>query len=161
MAVRRKDKDETPVQEEKKPYHLQYYERNAKALSEKRKKKYQEDPKYRQAAIERSKTYRETHGKSVEEGVVVKLIDNREVKGYRIGKVSELIGRSLFVIRSWEAEGLIPLPTFPSAKRTYTDRQVQLMGQLSDELKAVEGSYKKEAEVKDRFKRIIHHGWGG
>lgn len=124
------DKIERPAKKSFKDW----YADNKADLSAKRKARYHSDPEYRakvkESALEaRRKNPRvSTAGKSL-----FKQYKGQQIRVYRVGDVSALIGRKEQVIRQWERNGWIPKPIIGGVThRYYTEDQVKLLREFAE-----------------------------
>jgi DNA-binding transcriptional regulator YiaG len=117
----------TPTQTEEWTY-KGWYEKNKEALSQRRKKRYRADKKYREKILEQNKDYRvrrsqenpspdkakvrtPKHRKPVSIKVTIgKVI--QDVSMVHIGAFARAIGRSVPTIHQWERVGLLPKTPF-------------------------------------------------
>lgn len=146
-----------------KSYYQDWYEKNGKNLSARRKERYATDPEYRSKILSRNKETR-SESRKVEEVERTKAyrarritstgswktvdktveIDGEKVtiKMFTIGAVAKAIGRGISTVRVWEREGLLPKTSYRSDKgdRLYTldavtemRRVLRSMGRLGDQ----------------------------
>jgi hypothetical protein len=97
-----------------------WYEKNKLRLSEKRKKRYQEDEAYKNSIKERSKTQR----KRVEDTEKVFIVTFKEA--------SEQLQVSMWSLREWRKKDYYPEPQHRLGKLWFSQRQVILLQQLAD-----------------------------
>jgi hypothetical protein len=136
-----------------------WYARNREEYNAKRKAKYAEDSTHRTAVIERQKDYRKDKPRQPSDGRHFRKIAGHEVEVFRIGYAAEAIGRTIQIIRTWEKEGKIPLPSIPGGHRYYTLNQVKLMTELAELMNEVRYEPKirehamqtKTAEIKQKW----------
>jgi len=109
-----------------------WYAKHKAEFNRKRAEKYAADEGLRQAAQRKQQLYRETKPREVASGQHFRMVKGHQVEVFRIGSVSEMIGRNEQTIRSWERKGYIPKPTIKSTHRFYTTKQVQLLREFGD-----------------------------
>lgn len=130
---------------DRRSYQRDYYEKNRDELSEKRKKRYHNDPDVREHAKAAARRYREkkkaerqkmiddgkidpgTKSLSKRKGTVV--IDNVTREAYTIAMLAERIGRPVHTINNWINIGTIPKTPFRSKRgdRLYTDAMMLIV----------------------------------
>lgn len=141
--------------EELQQYNREYYYRNKKLLSDKRKKKYKDSAEYRET-IRKARV--KFYSKKQQElgGYVVREYNGKVIKVLKIGKVLAKLGISRKLIIRWEEAGLLPhtLHDFGTS-RCYTDHQVFLMGKVVEAHKFE----RTVAELKKKFKTMLSKGW--
>lgn len=135
-----------------------YQSKGREAHSERRKKRYHEDAEYREQVLARNREVKEKIRVPLD-GRIVRYIEGHKELVYRIGQVSEKIGKSPAIIRDWEKLGLIPAPSVTEARRIYTEIQVGLMKSLADALNEAKGDSLLTAEVKENLRPIIYSRW--
>lgn len=176
MAVVIKKKEETPVEAASTKVHkvptdpealkayraanfAKWYEsKGRKAHSERRKKKYDEDPVYREQVLARNREVKQRI-RVPSDGRITRFVDGAEILVFRIGQVAEQIGKSVGIIRDWEKDGTIPAPSFEDTQRLYTERQVGLLKELADATAEAEGSKFKLHEIKEAMRPTIYKRW--
>lgn len=137
-----------------------YYQKNKEEINAKRRERYKTNKAVREAAREASARTKE-HEKERLDGRVPRTYQGKEVLCHRIGDVADKIGRTSFIIRWWEREGVIPPPIFEGEQRVYTEHQVHLLNQLSQAIRNAEPSKKDTAHVKKYMSPKIHEQWRG
>lgn len=114
-----------------------WYQENKAALSAKRKERYNSDPEYRQAIIDRQRAQRASNPARKSDGVIFKLVGGVDRRVYRIGDMSEMAGVPLDTLRSWERKGIMPKPSVGGVHRYYTQSQIELVALIATTLKEV------------------------
>lgn len=109
-----------------------WYKKNKSNFNAKRKQRYAKDKGYRVKAIQQAREHRELNPKPLASGELFRVIDGVEVRVYRIGEASEMVGRSIQVLRKWEKEGLVPESTGEGTHRVYTMKQIELLRSLAN-----------------------------
>lgn len=103
-------------------YWERYWRENKGAILAKRRKKYANDPEYREAIKERSRRrWREElkkggreKGKKPEKRYLrpkIVVIRGHEVRVYGIGELADLIGYTVATLKNWEKLGVLPPAT--------------------------------------------------
>ncbi len=150
------------MEEQKKTPFKKWYEKNAAKLAEARKRRYQNDPEYRDAILKRQQSYRRNHpgASRAGESRLKKTASGQLVETFRIGEVAQMIGRSDQTIRDWEDAKLIPTPTIQSAHRYYTKQQVALMRELAQVIDIARSEGREVlGEAVAQKSREIHQNW--
>lgn len=110
-----------------------WYAEHKEEFNRKRKERYKSDKKYRKAIIQRQEIYRENNPReSVQELKHYRNVNGSREEVFRLGAVSQMVGRSEQMIRKWEKDGKIPRPTVPGAHRYYTMSQVKLLIEFAE-----------------------------
>lgn len=114
-------------------YFKEWYEENGDSHNEKRKRRYETDPEYRNAIIERQRAYRQRTSVRRVRPPLTK-VDDKGVEHlvYRVGLASQMVGRSPQTLKKWERKGYIPKPSIKTIHRYYTAKQVELMIKNAD-----------------------------
>lgn len=127
-----------------------WYEDNKRELSERRKKRYRQDPEYRKKARDNAKRY---YNKKTGGGPKSRTIFTQKGERYfSIGELSKRIGKSIQTIREYHRFGVIPI-SFSDNRgwRLYNESQVILMERIFrqfDEKKIK--SLKQVSEILDK-----------
>lgn len=100
-----------------------WYAKNKQRLSEKRAKRYREDPAYRAAALERSRQQRETK-KPVET-----LADPHSVA---FTDAANDVGVTVWVLREWRRKSYFPEPARRDGRLWFSVPQVQQLRRLRE-----------------------------
>ena len=130
---------------DRKEYHSGYYKRHKQELSDKRKKKYRDDPAVRQKAIDASRAYRAKKKQERAEMIDKGLLPPPRERGPRkpvivdIGGVrswantitvfAQRINRSVEAINNWINIGTLPRTPLRSSRgdRLYTDGMIRVV----------------------------------
>ena len=133
--------------EEGSSYHAKYYAENKSKLLAAKKKRYEEDPEYREKikarareakrrqVEERRKEREKNKGKEIPTYFKVMLGDNEiSVRMYTAGQLAKRLGRKTQTMRVWERKGIIPEALYRNASkdRLYTELQVRLIVKAYD-----------------------------
>jgi len=136
-------------------YQYEYYQKNKGKLAEERQGRYQEDPEYRQRAIEASRKHRAKKKKERDilraEGKIPKRkpteskpvyaeVDGKKIIVHRIAVLAKRIGRSVDVLNKWINCGSVPQTPFRTRRgdRLYTDGMI-LVVKFSVQAKGIVG----------------------
>ena len=153
----------SPIPEEvrKRKSVRKWYSKHKDEYNKKRRERYHTDPEYRKRAIKASRETRKRRAKSNTSNVTMRDYHGTQVQVFSIGKAAEQIGRTAWVIRSWEVDGTIPkaLPEFSESARFYTEHQVELLKWLSEELTKAGPSNMAQSIAKKQLKATIHERW--
>lgn len=144
----------------KKTHYNEWYKKHAKEYNAKRREQYAADPELRRKRAEAAREQRRRKASlpKPDSGRIYRELNGRRVEVVRIGTAAESIGRTVQVIRGWEAKKLVPPPVFPSGKRYYTFYQVELLRELAETIN--EYRYSKErAKQVARVSKRIHQLW--
>ncbi len=160
------------VDKDRREYQREYYDKNRESLSERRKRKYREDPERREAILASVRAYREKKRQDVarmrEAGELppVKrggprpplrvMVNGVNTIAYTIGRVAVEIRRSKDLINYWTRIGLLPQTPFrsPRGDRLYTEGMVLVM-------MAAIGKRSRVAASDSDFTTEIRRGWEG
>jgi len=107
-------------------YYKEWYQKNKERLSEKRKARYETDPAFRQAVLERSANFK----KMKAAGIDVKP----DVYKYSFSDVAEEFGITLSMLRNWYKNGYFPTPAKYRGQLWFTEHQKELLGQINNYL---------------------------
>ena len=117
---------------QQKSAYQRWYERNKEKVSERRRKRYRNDPEFRKKKLQ----YRK-------EQSMREKIARRKAKPekyvYTTEDVEQILNISNWKIRRWREEGLTPEPYTHFRKHWYTETQVELMGMLNDFMESIHG----------------------
>lgn len=145
-------------------YYQKWYEANREQLSERRKKRYKQDPTVREKAVKRQRKYRKEHDRPSTKGQAkFREVNGNKVQVYRIRETASYVGCSIEFIRKYEALGVIPEPVVGSAQRYYTMAQIKLMKDfylLMAELKYTKDPALKQAALDKHAVEMRTH-WEG
>lgn len=96
-----------------------WYAKNKKRLSEKRAKRYKEDPAYRQAALERSRAQR-----------VPKKVPETGSHTVSFNDAAKQLDVTVWVLREWRRKNYFPEPQRFVGRMWFTPSQVDLLSRL-------------------------------
>lgn len=115
-------------------YYAEWYEQNKEKLAEKRKKRYEEDPEYKQKVLDQSASYREKNRKEPRVKLPrhrkpksYTLSDGTEIQMFSVGAFAMYIGRSVQSVNHWEREGLLPKTPYRRGARGFRLYSVPMM----------------------------------
>lgn len=116
-------------------YNQQYYKKNKDRLSEKRRKKYENDPEYREKIVGNSRKRASMIEKPSRAAVKRQPKTYLEADGsrkYSITFVAWAVKRSIQTIRKWEKDGILPKTPFrsPSGMRLYTQPMIDIVSEV-------------------------------
>jgi len=153
-------------------YQKAYYEKNRDKLSEERKRRYREDPEYRDTMLAQVRAYRIKKRRERErlrkEGKIAPAhpggpraplrvtVGGVSTIAYTVGRVAIEIRRSKDVINYWTRIGLLPQTPFrsPRGDRLYTEGMVLVM-------QVAIGKRSRVASDDREFTHEIRSGWEG
>ena len=144
----------TPEARQRKTYR-KWYESNGADYNEERKKRYANDPEYRDRIKAQAKETRER--RKARGGVQETSVIRDGVEVYRVSAAAELLGKSPDALRSWVRKGWVPEKT-GQVHRFYTKGQIKLMQRLVDVIK----KYRYAKNYEDRLQQIVtkvHANW--
>jgi len=98
-----------------------WYAKNKARLSEKRAKRYREDPAYREAALERSRSQRE------QKKSVPAITDQYTVS---FTEAADDLGVTVWVLREWRRKNYFPEPFHRDGRLWFSQGQVQWLHRL-------------------------------
>jgi DNA-binding transcriptional MerR regulator len=83
----------------------------------------------------------------------------REFKGkrievFRVGEVAKMIGANASVIRRYERQGAIPMPSFPGEHRLYAKHQVGLISEICNFKRNTRYSWRRPQKATEEKKLI-------
>ena len=144
-------------------YNRQYYKANKEKILEARRKKYTDDPVYREKALQRSadrkRRLKQQNKKNKKNTKVKKTAPiifaiehdglDHEVSMLTAGQLAEALGRKTQTIRVWEKKGIIPQAMYRSDAndRLYTELQVKLLKKAYLEAVKVDSLRKVENRI--------------
>lgn len=99
----------------------QWYAQNKERLSEKRAKRYREDPEYRKAALERSRKQRIGKKVSADDGF-----------GISFQQAAEKLDITIWVLREWRRKDYFPEPHHREGRLWFNGDQVSLLRRLKE-----------------------------
>lgn len=130
--------------------YARWYERNKEALSEKRKRRYREDPEYRKACLERKA--KQSRARSVP--------PVPEVYTHNFKEAAEALDVSLYKLRNWREKGHFPEPYYHPKGRYFTEAQLNLLQELRDFHEDHSRPYSEDEKVKlQEISDLIHANW--
>lgn len=97
-----------------------WYQKNKKRLSEKKKARYQNDPAYRKAALERSRAQRQKKVVSPDEGYTISF-----------SEMARLLHITPWVLREWRRKNYFPEPQHRDHRLWFRPDQFVLLNQLA------------------------------
>lgn len=97
-----------------------WYAANKQRLSEKRAKRYREDPAYREAALKRSRSQRAVKV-PVTDGYVISFND-----------VAREVGVTPWVLREWRKKDYFPEPRHRDGRLWFNKQQIELLKKLQE-----------------------------
>lgn len=104
--------------------YAKWYEANKKALAEKRKQRYKEDPLYRARALSNRKA------QAAKQATLRDTLPERYTRN--MSGVADYLGVSLWKLRDWRARGFYPEPHQHGREYWFTDHQAALLGNLDN-----------------------------
>lgn len=124
-----------------------WYEKNKKAVSERRRHRYKTDPEYRAAVLLRSSQRRKSN-----------KVSKPPLPGNSAQDVCEILGTTSWTLNRWKNEGYFPVKDMRGYR--FTDEQVKLLNLLKQFFEM----YPKRASAlhKDKLNGVvqtIHHNW--
>jgi hypothetical protein len=131
------------ILKKKEPYFPKWYGKNKHRLSEERKKRYREDPEYRQRAFEASRRYRRG------ERTPPMPPDDATIS---FAQAAEHIGVSISALHGWHANEYFPEPKRHNGRRLwFSQKQLVLLKQLKDKVYKQRRRYGKL----ERFEEVV------
>jgi hypothetical protein len=165
------DDDEVDVRD-RSEYQKRYYQDNREALSQERKRRYQEDPEHRKAILDRVKAYRNSlrdrraklrasgklppsHPRGPREPMKV-VVNGIGTVAFTVGRMAVELNRSKDVINYWTRIGLLPPTPYrsPRGDRLYTEGMAIVV-------KIAIGKRGRVSAGDREFTREIRQGWEG
>lgn len=143
------------------PYQ-RWYKNNKESHNRLRRSRYHSDADYREDQVERARAHRRSKATEVRaprEDSKLIIHEGNEIRVYRIGAVSVMIGASDQFIRKMESQGVIPATTVKSAHRYYTENQVGLMRELVEALFSVPINSKAREQALEEKRAKLHQYW--
>ena len=123
-----------------------WYGKKKQWHSEKRKKRYAEDPEYRQRALEASRRYRRG------ERTLPTLPDDAQIP---FAQAAQAIGVSDSTLQTWRSKKYFPEPKHHNGHLWFSEKQVLLLKDLKDRIYGKRRWYMKW----DRFKEVLASIW--
>jgi len=153
-------------------YQRQYYQDHSETLSADRKRKYREDPAYRDAVLAQVRAYRKTKREERDrlraEGVIPTpsrggpraplnvVVNGVSTVAYSIGRVAVELGRSAETLKYWTRVGLLPQTPLRSegGDRLYTEGMMIIL--------RIALAKRSRVSMADRdLPREVRNGWEG
>ena len=135
-----------------------WYDKHKKEHNAVRRKKYQEDPEYREKILNSVTRYRESKPRVPK--VLTRVLDFSTYKVLRIPEVCAMMGRSQYVLRGWEKNGVIPRMSFKGTVRVYTPAQADLLVGLALVYRETERSIQAvRREKRGAISAYVHYHW--
>jgi hypothetical protein len=106
----------------KKSKNQKWYEQHKQELSEKRKKRYAEDPEYRQRAVEGSRRYRR--------GELAPAVPADAAISF--SEAAKRVGIGTSTLREWRGKDLFPEPRLHRGRLWFTEHQVALLKNVKE-----------------------------
>lgn len=113
--------------EQKETPYQRWYKKHAAELAEKRKKKYAEDPAYRERVKGHTAKTRAKQKQASPE--------RPSEYTYSQNEVAEALGVSTFVLRSWRSRDYYPMPFQHGGKYYFKESQIELLKKLQEVFK--------------------------
>ena len=135
-----------------------WYGDNSTEYNEKRRSRYATDPEYREMVKERARNAKRLKIKSMG-GAIERTWKGSKILVYRVGTACEKAGCVKAVLLDWENRGIVPPPVFGGKHRVYTQRQIDLIRELYDEVITAEGNYKEVAMIESTRRLYIKSQW--
>ena len=153
-----------------KTYSRAYYASHREELAERRKKRYQADPQYRDQdkarAMEQYRRRRDERIKARNGEAVIQhvrgynrprifLIGGQSVLVRCVLEFADRLGRNVQTVTAWERRGVIPPPSVVDemCRRWYTDRHIEVVGLAVKKYHAA-GNHRLS-----ELKRIVWEAW--
>jgi hypothetical protein len=134
----------TLIVKQKESSFRRWYAKNKERLSHERRQRYAQDPKYRQRALEASRSRR--HG---ERG----LTTTPEDAPISFAQAAERIGRHVSTLHEWRRKKYFPEPKHYSSRLWFGEGQVLLLTKLKEFLRA---NGRKPRSIKlERLKKVV------
>lgn len=128
-----------------------WYAENKEKLAEDRRRKYAEDPEYREQMKARSAEFRDR--KRAEK-------PDQEYKGMLVPEVCEALEVKEWTLNSWKNRGYYPAPSKTGGRPVFTENQVSLLGLIKqffqDHPRRVAGLHRDKLGV---IVDVVHHNW--
>lgn len=107
-----------------------WYARHKRELSDKRKRRYQSDPTYRDKCQSAARDRKRKLAEKIPEGRVWRKLHGKWTLAIKVSKVAELCHTDVHIIRGMEKKELIPPSIFQERTRAYTQFQLQLIREV-------------------------------
>lgn len=137
-------------------YYADWYAKNKKRLSDKRKERYYSDPEYRAKVLSYSKRKRENSGgpPSIE-------INGAKVPLMTLTEAAEAVNVSRESMLNWEKKGLLPETPYRLTERRvryYTKSMVSVVKRVANSRRSGETRIRVSSDDAD-FRSQIERGW--
>ena len=154
MSPKKKDADKSS-----KSNFQAWYIKNKDSLSEKRKRRYEEDPEYREkvkaAARKRWQDQRKARGGGEPRtrggnSPRVLPVGGRDVLVYGVSEYASRVDRDVQTISAWEERGIVPSPTVIDelGRRWYSESHMDLVAKVSKRFRSSGGRRLADLKVK-------------
>lgn len=158
-------------------YSKAYYRKNREEIAEKKKKRYESDPEYKEEILERARERRHRIALEREErrkkepkkdpmtphvfALNVGGID-RKLNMYTAGQLALLVGRKTQTIRLWERNGILPEALYRSmaGDRLYTEFQIRNISRIYDQVVSEFGNKARTRIGQTNFSKLVSEFWG-
>jgi len=114
-----------------KNYQSDWYDKNKKALSDKRKQAYKDNPELQKQARIRARQQREKM-KNVKPKLETVKYKGKHYSLYSIHSVAIIVNKTNQTLKAWEAKNITPPALVVNRTRYYTVRQVELLKRYVD-----------------------------
>lgn len=117
-------------------YFAEYYEGNKNDINEKRRRKYADDPEYRDRVLKASRDYRDRQRKEprvrmprFQKPTTHRAGDGSEVQLFSVGAFAAYLSRSVQAINHWEKSGILPKTPYRNGRgfRCYTKAMMEIV----------------------------------
>jgi hypothetical protein len=142
-------------------YYEKWYEENKGDVADRRKERYESDPKYRETVLQRSAEYRERQRQVTRVRVPrhqkprMFKVNGEEYALYSIGAFAGYINRSIQSINHWETNGLLPKTPYRVGKRGFRYYSVEMM----EVVRRIVGNKRRLFPVDDEMGKAIREAW--
>lgn len=110
-----------------------WYDENKKKLNAKKKERYENDPKYKDAARQRVRDKYNAENRIFEDGSRVVTIDGVEYVAYKLSDAAEMLEINLNTLRGYFQRGYLPLIHFDDTQlKLVTVEQLRLIKRFID-----------------------------
>jgi len=158
-------------------YNAEYYLKHREELSAAKKKRYQEDPVYRETVKTKSRARKKVileERRSLRKMGLLTFkraplkyqieVDGRNfvLKMMTAGQLAKVLDRGIQTVRLWEKRGLLPRALYRSAAgdRLYTEFQVRQLGLIYQQVVAEFGSLIATRRIgQTSFRTLAHELW--
>lgn len=172
MRAKAESAGKTAEDRDRSDYQKKYYLDRKEAISKERKRRYHEDPEYRESILDRVSEYRTKKQKNIDKLRADGKLPPSHPRGprppmkvkvngvstivYTVGRMSVELNRSKDVINYWTRIGLLPQTPYRSASgdRLYTESMTIVV-------KIAVGKRGRVSASDREFTREIRQGWEG